>query len=103
VKVVVLRTDIEAGRPGSPRSCPIARALFRARFGREVPDIHFGQSVEVGHCGVVVREMITTTSWHVQVERAELPPEARAFITNFDAGADVEPIEFELDLKPAAR
>jgi hypothetical protein len=73
--------DIEHGRQGSSMSCPIARAVGTALNDR----------VSVG------RDRLSTMRTY---KVAYLPPEARTFISEFDAGRPVSPFTFEIELIP---
>lgn len=78
----VTKEDIEAGKPREATSCPIALAATRA-VGHQM---YMGSSLL--HSGDM--------QWFF------VSPEVSGWIHDFDAGRDVEPISFEVDLVPAS-
>jgi hypothetical protein len=78
VTITVTAEDIKQASRNDPTACPIARAMQRL-FG--------GRPVSVG----------TTVASVIYPDREDiyrLPPEARRFVTRFDAKRRVKPITF---------
>lgn len=77
MKIEVTDEDIARGEPRSALACPIACALRRAGM----LDVSVSlTSITVGH-----------------LTYKPMPPEAKAFIRDFDAGAPVTPFAFSVD------
>lgn len=89
IKVSVTKDDIKNGKPRNEECCPIALALCRA-FDYMLPGAIAVQSSFVS-LSVTGEESDRST---------QLPKEAIDFISSFDAGDEVLPIEFEIDSKP---
>lgn len=81
MKITVTQDDIAAGVRDSCFKCPIARAVNRA-FG-------------IDNAVVGPRE-VSHYRGNRKLWQFPLPPEARQFITRFDHGLPVAPMEFEL-------
>lgn len=79
MKIQVTQDDIDSGTPHEPEGCPIALAIQRVLGQDEV------QVTDVGFVTIGLGDF-------------ELPASAVSFISYFDAGYDVEPFEFELDV-----
>jgi len=75
MKVSVTQDDIDNGQPFEPGCCPVAIAVKRL-----CPN---AREVWVG--GVI----------DVDRQRFKFPEEVRIFISHFDTGIKVQPIEFE--------
>lgn len=80
MRVRVEHWDIINGRRTAPDHCPVALAV-RRQSGRS---------------------KIAVSSYSVDLldgmKDAELPPEARQFVRDFDSGRPVKPFSFELEL-----
>lgn len=87
VLIKVKQTDIDDGTQRSSCRCPIARAINRA-FGLAYVDEH----IDVLQYGKVYY----TGSRQDIRDEFRLPPIAKQFITDFDAGRTVNPFNFEL-------
>lgn len=91
MKIIVTREDIDSGRRRDPNDCAVARALRRSG---------------VTHSGVT--GMLVFLDSNRQRSSVLLPGRVQEWIVDFDWGAPVEPIEFDLVLphmqeaKPAA-
>lgn len=81
MKVIVTRDDIDQGRRRDPNDCAVARALRRAG---------------VAHSGVT--GMLVFLDNNQQRTSVLLPGPVQEWIVDFDWGAAVEPIEFDLTL-----
>lgn len=81
--IQVLQEDIDNAGAGSYR-CPIAKAIARIT----------GQLVSVSFMGVFYWNYTD----NLKGKRAKLPNEASFFVIAFDAGKEVKPFSFELDL-----
>lgn len=81
-KVVVEMTqrDIDNGKPGDPCNCPVARALKRAFQDRRV---------SAGEGYLWVGPSARRITWRT-------PGTVRHFISQFDEGQKVEPLNFTL-------
>lgn len=85
ITVEVTAEDIAAGRPRRCYFCPIALAVRRALRRRDTGAVMVTPEQITYHTGLVE---------HVH----ELPIEAMGFVGRFDAGEDVEPFTFELEV-----
>jgi hypothetical protein len=77
--ITVLQDDIDKGVKNDPYSCAIALAVKR--------DLN--------------RDLVTV-GYHLDIgglKFANLPPEARNFVRDFDNGEAVKPFKFEVDIK----
>jgi hypothetical protein len=83
VKVNVTQKHIDIGVPKDCKYCPIAFAL------RDLGFKHF----DVGVISINIFE-----SAYGDVKRINLPKNVGSFIQDFDAGREVKPFEFELDI-----
>ncbi|SPE50672.1 hypothetical protein SBV1_120013 [Verrucomicrobia bacterium] len=81
MKITVTKEDIDGGRRSDPEDCPVARALRRAGLA------HFGVT---GMAVMVGGEPLHTTLL--------LPGAVQEWIMDYDWGAPVKPMEFELVL-----
>jgi hypothetical protein len=86
VRINVTPRDIERGRPGI-RSCPIARAIKRTRWGRSKLAVTVGRST--------VR-VVSLGAWGGSAYI--LPEDARSFVSKFDRARPVEPFSFTLEV-----
>jgi hypothetical protein len=86
VRVRVEWLDIEAGRRKNCVSCPLALAIHRAA-GLPV----YVAAEDVGEC--------TGDPGDLGMRLGTLPARARRFVKNFDAGRDVQPFEFTLQIR----
>lgn len=83
LRVEVTAEDIANGKREDSESCPIALALLRCD----------------GVFGAEVNEDITTVTPDDDRLSGSPPKEASDFIDNFDAGNDVEPFAFEIEVE----
>ncbi|HWQ90906.1 MAG TPA: hypothetical protein VN673_04490, partial [Clostridia bacterium] len=81
MKVIVTRDDIDNGRRRDPNDCAVARALRRAG---------------VAHSGVT--GMLVFLDMDRQRTSLLLPGRVQEWIVDFDWGAAVDPIEFDLTI-----
>jgi len=77
VKIKVTQRHIDTAYPGECDSCPVALAIRDAVDGRPV-SVFYG-SIVIGKSDCF------------------MPDEVYDFVLDFDAGAPVEPFEFDLD------
>jgi hypothetical protein len=80
IRVNVTQQDIEQGWRGSSQACPVARALRRQD---ELRRWWVGPDYIISELGS---------------REANLPPEARVFISAFDHGYPVAPFSFDLEV-----
>jgi hypothetical protein len=91
LKVTVTQSDIDAGVARECGRCPVALALARV--------VPAGLTVIVGCISATLLSGAPTLpSFHT-----EIPEIARDFISAFDEGRPVEPVEFFLDFNPYPR
>ena len=83
--MTVTKNDIEQGQRRDPEQCAIARALVRA--GLE-------------HFGVMGPSVMVADQWG-RLTSLWIPEAVGDWIFNFDAGNEVSPISFELELPDA--
>lgn len=83
----VTEEDIKAGVQGHCELCAVAMAIRRAT-GRD----------EIYTYGMFVRTEKSADSRHII---GELPAVAIHFISEFDSGKNVKPIQFEIEIKDA--
>jgi hypothetical protein len=88
--VVVTPDHIQNGIADDPMACPVALAIESTEF-TYYPNVGT-HSVEIFIIG-------THDPYDGHNTRAELPPEACAFIYAYDHHEHVEPIEFDLEFK----
>lgn len=86
---------IEEGEPSNPRECPIALALAAA-----LPELDF-YSIYVGCEGWIRFSLLERDldSASCPYYRGWMPPEARAFIDEFDENGFAPPIEFAVSFR----
>jgi hypothetical protein len=92
-QISVTKGDIKRGRRLTSLSCPIAHAVNRA-LGLTKRSTRYA--------GIGVR-LATIRTKKGTVLRAQLPEEARGFITIFDASGKATPLKFELDFKKVSK
>ena len=80
-RILMEQDDLEEGIPGDVHMCPVARAV--SRMYEDELRVSVGLSTMKLYKG---REFI----------EFNLPTEASEFISEFDEGSDLEPIEFDL-------
>ena len=97
IQVAVTQQDINEGRRGSCRSCPLARALNRALLAAGI-----AQENDWVH--------VSTRTWNLHrvapydhgvdtvYDNVQLPPHACEFIFDFDGKAAVQPFMFAAEL-----
>jgi hypothetical protein len=83
VRIDVTADDIRRGRRDDALACPVALALDRAT----------GEP-----WGVDPKIMIEATYGRM----AGTPPEVASFVCDFDAGREVAPFSFDLEVEPCA-
>lgn len=83
VKIEVLQSDIDSGRPDDCGFCPVALAIKRAA------------NVKTIHVSLATVVIYFTKS---SLCRIKLPAEANEFIDKFDAEKEVEPFSFDLEI-----
>lgn len=93
VKIQVTEEDIQKGVANLGDRCPNYLAIRRAC--PDIPYIHVTYE-KVYLSNTPIRLLTPTTSDYQAV--VFLPDNINAWITAFDNGRDVEPIEYELDL-----
>lgn len=87
MKITVTTEDIKNGLADSPCLCPIALAMKRAGF-EFPPRLDNGVHPTQIYCSKDGRKLVLPT-----------PDVAREFIYAFDEARDVEPFEFDLEVK----
>lgn len=87
VKVSITADDIRQGKRADPCLCPAARAIRRALDNKEVRVI--GSACHGGFARV---------HFDPAQPAVELPPEAGRFVTAYDFGDPVGPLDFELTI-----
>lgn len=92
IRVKVTAQDIAAGKPNDCRHCPVALACVRAVPGERAP---FGVVVSDDRIWAPANVVdYGRPRWDVKA-----PASARRLILDFDAGRDVAPIAFKLDIR----
>ena len=86
MRIEVTQDDIDAGRPNNNLSCPLALAISRAA----------DKPASVGQCS---GRTFQAGNVHATDRRFWLPAMATLFVREFDAGKQVSPFDFELDLQ----